>query len=197
MKTVLAIFDGFFKNHDSVFADVVERGRFEDFVSPWDDVKYPGINKALPLWVVDAFVSRLSDVVGEAVHIQAIFARLTSSDMGVAPHRIHCDKLMGQYSAHVYLSKEWPAFAGTAFWDHATEGAMQTDQTDVERVMSDSHLESAWRNSFTCQGRYNRLLIHDSRLWHSAEPAGGWGTTPTNGRVVLTCFFNTIPGDFS
>lgn len=193
MRPVLAIFDGFFKDPARAHADIIG-GDFGDFVSPWDSVKYPGINKGLPGWMMERVVERLEEVTAERVEPTAIFARVTSAATGNAPHRIHCDQVMGQYSAHVYLSKQWPDYAGTAFWNHKTEGQMLTDDTDVAQVMADSHLSDAWEKSFTCQGKFNRLLIHDSRLWHSAEPVGGWGDSPANGRVVLTCFFNTKVG---
>lgn len=191
MKPVLAVFDDFFYDADRVYNEVVVGGRFEPFVSPWDDVTYPGINKAIPAWIEDFMITRLEEVTGEHVDIQALFARVTSNLTGPAPHRIHSDKIMAQHSAHVYLSKEWPFGGGTSFWTHNIDGPFHDDNTDTEMVMRDSHDPDKWTMTMNCHGKFNRLLIHDARCWHSAEPVGGWGESPADGRVVLTCFFNT------
>jgi hypothetical protein len=190
MKPIIATFDNFFKQAELAHEQIVN-GVFSDFVSPWDGVTYPGINQNLPAWVQDYVLRRLEGITGEIVLPQAMFARVTSLQTGIAPHKVHSDKIMGEYSAHVYLSREWPAGAGTSFWNHVTEGVIHTDETNVPLVQADMNDESKWVRSLTCQGLFNRILIHDARYWHCAEPVGGWGDSPQNGRVVLTCFFNT------
>lgn len=189
MKPVIAVFDGFF-GHAYIHQDEILSGTFTDVVNMLDGITYPGINKNIPIDVETFMRNRLEEIMGRDIDIVTLFARMTSKATGVAPHRIHCDRVMAHYSAHVYLSTSWPPEAGTTFWNHKTEGGMWTEDTDMALVTNDSHDVTQWEHSFTCQGAFNRLLIHDSRLWHSAEPAGGWGDKPSNARVVLTCFFS-------
>lgn len=165
-------------------------GEFKDYTSQWDGVTYPDINNNIPYWVQDYVFNRLKEIMGGPITPIAFFARATTKNTPAAPHKIHSDKLMAQFSAHVYISKDWPKEAGTSFWIHNEAGDRHTEETDVESVAKDCNDLSKWVHSFTCQGRFNRLLIHDASYWHCAEPIGGWGDEVKDGRVVLTCFFD-------
>lgn len=194
MKPTIAIFDDFFPDPERARQAIVS-GQFVDVKNPIDGVVYPGINHQLPGWVEFFVLRRLSVVLNGPVTSKAMFARLTSSVTGPAPHQIHSDTIMGQYSAHVYLSREWPEGAGTSFWSHESEGFMHTEETDIAKISVDMHRREPWRNDLRCQGLFNRILIHDARYWHCAEPVGGWGSTPEDGRLVLTCFFDAEKGE--
>lgn len=189
MKPVIATFDDFFDEPLVAQKEILD-GNFENFVSPWDGVTYPGINQNLPDWVKEYVIERLSAIVGGPIAPVAIFARVTSAATGAAPHRIHSDRLMAEFSAHIYISGFWPEGAGTTFWTHVSEGHVHDDHTDVATITRDMHDASQWERSIACQGAFNRVLIHDASFYHSAEPVGGWGDSPQNGRVVVTCFFN-------
>jgi len=194
MKPVIMVADDFFPDPDVMQYQVLN-GEFENFVSPWDNVTYPGINKVLPFRVVERLHKRLGEILGAEIQPVATFARLTSKNTPAAPHKIHSDRVMANYSAHIYVSSEWPPGGGTSFWTHKTEGHMQTDDTDVDAVVRDMNSLDMWTRSHTCQGKFNRVVIHDARYWHCAEPIGGWGDNPSNGRVVITCFFNVKEKD--
>ena len=185
----LAIFDGFFTNFEEVYQDIVA-GEFKDFASPWDAVTYPGINQEISPWIKKLFHVKLSQILDAEIEDVATFARMTTETTAPAPHAIHSDAGMAQFSAHVYLSKDWPVNAGTSFWAHLLDGTRHTPETNIERVRADSHRSDAWRHSATVQGHANRALIHAAGLWHRAEPFGGWGKDQHDGRLVLTCFFN-------
>jgi hypothetical protein len=185
----IAIFDDFFPDPEAARAAIVS-GPFLDFKSPWDGVSYPGINKEIPEEIKHFVVKRLSEILGAPVEPAVIFARLTSKNTSESPHQIHSDRLMAEFSAHVYISKHWPMGAGTSFWAHESEGRRHTEDTDVELVQEDMKDLSKWIQVFTAQGDFNRLVVHDASFWHCAEPVGGWGETAEDGRVVLTCFFN-------
>lgn len=189
MKPVIAIFDEFFDNAEVVRTDVVA-GRFEDVVNPVDGVVYPGINKDLPGYITSTIVSRLSEIVGAPVKPTAIFARVTTKSLKDAPHKIHSDRVMGQFSAHIYLSERWPTGAGTSFWVHPSQGERHDKLTDVDLVREDQNSPERWFPGPQVQGEFNRALLHDACLWHCAEPVGGWGTSEMDGRLVITCFFN-------
>lgn len=193
-RPVIAIFDDFFEQPDQAFNDIVARGNFEDYISPWDGVRYPGINAKLSGWDSVIIKAKLRRLLGREVMINALFARLTTEHTPVAPHKIHSDRIMGQYSLHVYLSKEWPDFSGTSFWCHKTEGIRHTEKTDIAAIQRDQNQPEGgqWKEELFCPGKFNRALIHDAALWHCAEPVGGWGKSRFDGRVVLTCFFSEV-----
>lgn len=188
MKPVLGVFDNFFDNYDRVFTEI-SFGQFREYLSPFDGVVYPGINDFIPRFVADEIERRLQALTGRDMFITAQFARLSLGGT-YAPHKIHSDKIMGQYSMHVYLSREWPHGSGTSFWQHKTEGCEHTDDTDVELIQRDQNDPTNWNQKYVIQGCANRALIHRSTAWHAAEPAGGFGSNPRDGRLVLTTFFS-------
>ena len=48
----------------------------------------------------------------------------------------------------------------------------------------------AWSIMDMCQMKPNRALIFEAGKMHRAEPIGGFGRGPKDGRLVLTCFFD-------
>lgn len=188
MQPVLAVFDNFFDQFDRVYSEI-SRGHFREYLSPFDGVVYPGINDFIPRFVSDEIERRLQAITGRDVLVTAMFARLSLGGV-YAPHKIHSDKIMGQYSMHVYLSPHWPCGGGTSFWEHKTQGCEHNDDTDVEVIQRDQNDSSKWNQKYVIQARANRALIHRSTSWHAAEPAGGFGDNPRNGRLVLTTFFS-------
>lgn len=183
IKPVIGVFDDFL-DHPMIARAAVMRGEFGDFKSDLDGVTYPNISIVSDA-VRETFVRRLESMLGRCIDPVAVFARATYADT-VAPHKVHSDKIMGFYSAHVYLSLAWPDGTGTGFYQHKTEGTAHTCETDLSNL--DLKSLANWQQHFGVQGRFNRLLLHDASLWHSA--AGAWGDKPENARVVLTCFFN-------
>lgn len=190
MKPVVAIFDDFFRSPDEVF-DIVAGGTFENYQSIWDGVSYPGINKALPE-MLQAFIrSRIEHMLSKEIKMEACFSRVMLRGM-VAPHRIHSDRIMGQSSMHIYLSKKWPTDGGTAFWTHKTQGHKHTAQTNETVVANDHDKLEHWTRDMLVVAKFNRAVLHDSTLFHSAEPGYGWGETPQDGRLVITTFFSEV-----
>lgn len=192
MRPTICILDDAFIDISAAREEIVS-GYFQDYLSPWDGVTYPGINTTIPTWIRSRLLRHLQDITDDTVEIKALFARVTTEGLN-APHKVHSDKIMGHYSAHLYLSTDWPLGSGTSFWQHVTEGAFHTDATDVARVAKDANDLTQWQIKFLASGRFNRLVVHDARLWHCAEPIGGWGSDAEDGRVVMTCFFNTASG---
>jgi hypothetical protein len=188
MKPIFAMFNDFFKNPDTVIKAIYDVG-FDQIVSPMDGITYSGIhiiNDANK----EAFQGELALILGEEVIINSLFARVMYKDVGGAVNKIHSDKIMGEYACHVYLSRHWPIGAGTSFWSHNETGSDYHFDGKDELYDKDTNDLGKWTRVGFCQGFFNRILIHDSRLWHCAEPIGGWGETAKEGRLVLTCFFS-------
>lgn len=184
----MAIVDDFFSK-PNVTRKLVVRGSFEDHTAEQDQVVYPGINKYLPKIVVDEYHAGLSKLFQREILPVVTFARLTTPKLPQAPHAIHCDVAMSQFAAQVYLSRSWERGSGTGFFEHLTYGSEMYEPGD-ECLQEHSNDLSKWDLTGVCRGKFNRLLVHDSRLWHCALPVGGWGESAIDGRLVLTCFFN-------
>lgn len=185
MRPLIAAFDGFFQDPKAVREQIISRG-FHDVQNPVDGVVYPSVNVQIPEEVEDFLSNRLSQILGEEIEITLCFARLTT-EQTVPPHLVHSDRTMAQFSAHVYLSEEFPDGYGTSFWEHESEGQRHDDETDVTKC--DLKSLDGWTKTLHCAADFNRLLIHDSELWHCAEPSHGFGQDAESGRIVLTTFF--------
>ena len=189
MQPIIGIFDDFLLKPDESIASVLA-GPYEDYHSPVDGVVYPAINKEVPDDLGLEMIQKLAFLMRRELRdldVVTLFSRAMFHGMS-APNKIHSDVIMGRYAAHLYLSKDWPEGAGTSFWRHREQGATHTDRTKLE--LMDHNDLSQWERVVTVQGKRNRLLIHHADHWHLAEPIGGWGGSPGDARVVITCFFN-------
>ena len=183
---IITIQPGVFPNAFSIREDILACS-FENITSDVDGVTYPGICLNLPDRVKQEFITRIEEYTGHTVEVKTMFARAMLATE-ISPHKVHSDDSMGQYSAHVYLSIDPPKESGTAFFDHATEGKFNKYNTDIEKI--DHKSFNNWTQYDFCPGHYNTLLVHRSEYWHCALPTTGWGISPRNGRLVLTCFYN-------
>lgn len=186
MNPVISIQDRAFRHVDAVRADVLA-GKFADITSPLDGVVYPAIQKELPPEALVEFADGIAFLMGRRPTVKAAFARATYAGL-VATNKIHSDLIMGTYAAHVYLSHEWPDGAGTSFWSNKHVGMRHRPEIDPEIIRPNEPAD--WERYLSVQAKYNRILIHRGDAWHLAEPVGGWGKTPEDGRLVLTCFFD-------
>lgn len=187
MRPHIAIFDDFFADPTDTLKQLRQAG-FRDVVSEWDGVTYPGICQMGN----HIFAGSLRKILGHEIETVATFARLTSAQEKPAPNQIHPDTVMSQYALLIYMSEKWPAGSGTSFWDHKTEGRYHTELTNHETVKRDSNDRTQWLEYFRTEAKQNRALLYDSRLYHCAEPVGGFGSGPEDGRIVITSFFNIV-----
>lgn len=170
---------------------------FKTVTNPADQVSYPFIGKANDL-VQHLMNSVLADVLNHQVDINYCFARAMPEGVK-APSYVHQDMVMGQFSSHLYLNPQPQSKSGTKFWRHPFFGE-RIDPAQGDDLFRLKEIEpKAWAPHHFVEARFNRLLIHDSTLWHSAEPSIGWGQDQFDARLVLTTFFDlgpdTRPGD--
>lgn len=105
------------------------------------------------------------------------------------------------YAAAVYLTKQdldrvglrWPDVgAGTSFWRNTTTGARRppTREADYAETYSEHNLTHPdnWEPVDRVGSVYNRLVIWDAQLIHSAT--GYWGYSEEDPRLVQLFFFN-------
>ena len=111
------------------------------------------------------------------------------------------------YAAAVYLTPDAPVTVGTTFWRDKTYGCRRFPRTEPEakRLGSEEAIEAAvavvedpvnltspdnWEVVESIAGLYNRLVIWDAKLIHSATSyadVGDEGVAPT--RLVQLFFF--------
>lgn len=185
MNPIIDIRDNFFRDIGAV-RDGVLSMPFGDVVNQQDGLVYPGISAPPPAAVVE-LRNGVEFLLGRDIEPRTVFCRATYGGM-VASNKIHSDLIMGTYAAHVYLSPEWPTGAGTSFFANKKLGMRHRSDVPPERVRP-NHPED-WERYCSVQAKLNRLLVHRGDAWHLAEPVGGWGSSPADGRLVITMFFD-------
>lgn len=167
-----------------------QTAKFTNVVNDFDGVTYPLICADIPNHL------KLSILCLIAKHASApisptIFIR--RSPAGVpCPHQAHSDRSMGRFSLMLYLNAEKDCEGGTSFLSHRATGiAYNPEHPDATAVVvADQNNPDAWDIRGMAEMRPNRAVIFDAARFHRAEPVGGFGDTPENTRVVLTCFFS-------
>jgi len=116
--------------------------------------------------------------------MNGVFQKTSSEDLLV----YHSDSQ--RFAAAIYLSKETHPICGTSFWQHAELGHRRPPATEEEcaEVYSPRNLitEDAWDKVDEVGFIYNRLVIWDAKLIHSATM---YPKDP-NDRLVQLFFFN-------
>lgn len=152
---------------------------YEDALNPADGVLYPGIYRDVPRWGIR---QRLAPLFGQ-VQINALFLRLSMAGVSV-PHQAHNDALMGRYSLMVYMNRSEHCQGGTSLVRHVDGDISQ------EVWQRDTNITEQWRVTSMCDMQPNRAFIFRADLMHRAEPIAGFGANATDGRLVMTCFFD-------
>lgn len=153
--------------------------------NPADGVFYPGVSLEIPENIQQEVKSRIERAMDKEVSINAIFLRLSTKGM-FAPHQAHHDGIMGQYSLMLYLNRPEHCMGGTSFVRHISGD-------DLARWEIDHSDPTKWEITDLCVMEPNKACIFNAELMHRAEPIGGFGDSPENGRLVLTAFFNEHP----
>lgn len=160
---------------------------YESIINPVDQVAYPGIFKDMPTWGIE---QRLSAVMRTPISLMSLFMRLSLEGIQV-PHQAHTDTVMGEFSLMLYMNRPEDCRGGTSLVRHIT--GMDTDPKDEEGQklwQLDTSKPEMWTPYTLCEMKPNRAFIFRANLMHRAEPLGGFGTNASNGRLVMTAFFN-------
>jgi hypothetical protein len=133
---------------------------------------------------------------------------------GVFQQTSHSDPLVwhhdGQgYAAAVYLTPDAPAGAGTSFWQDREHGCRRSPTHPLERrrlgseeaigaaeatVYNPYNIEHAdnWELVESLAGIYNRLVIWDAKLFHSATSYEKFDDGPSGASRLVQLFFFDI-----
>jgi hypothetical protein len=200
MNPVLAVYDNFLPE-ECLFRRLDLYGEFNSVVNDADGVLYEGIALNIDPMTFLAISRSLPYLVGhlspdgtpKEIEINYMFARVMTRQ--TPPSEIHTDHVMGEYSLHVYMDRRQVDRSGTQFWRHQEFGDQFPNHVKTDER---SHFykscarPSAWVRTHFVPAKFNRALLHDSKLWHSAEPSEGFGHNEHTGRIVLTTFFSRI-----
>lgn len=181
--------DQFFSDGETARASLLDES-YQGIVSPFDGVFYPDIAKIDPVLEAELWFG-VQEIVGERIRASAIFARL-SVDGVKAPHQVHTDAIMGDYTAIVYMNAPEHCQGGTSVLRHR-ETSLATHPTTPEEIAyctRDSNDPTKWVTTYFAEMVFNRIFVCDSKLFHRSEPIGGFGKTVADGRLVVVGFFN-------
>ena len=93
------------------------------------------------------------------------------------PHFIHTDVDMGEWSAILYLNPTPPESDGTSFWKNDAAGVVESD---VPHEYSNAgKTPEGWTLREFVDGKFNRLMIFRSSLFHSRAIYENWGSGDT------------------
>jgi hypothetical protein len=101
---------------------------------------------------------------------------------------IHSDT-HNTWAAVCYLTPNAPPSAGTGFFKHRETGL--TKPTDVidKKIESEGQENFKWDMVQTVSNEFNKIIIYDSKLYHSSLDY--FGDTLQNGRLFQVFFFDT------
>jgi len=179
--------DNFLASFQTLLDASIE-GDFEGAVSPVDGVKYPHICQDIPEEVRGEIEKLLSEYIGKDIKQSTMFMR--RSPEGVeAPHQVHSDISMGDYSLMLYINEG--ESAGTSMLKHRETGIAYSpeNQKYLDIITKDQNNPEAWEVMHMVPMKPNRAFIFRADSLHRAEPIGGFGQGK-EARVVLTCFFS-------
>jgi hypothetical protein len=101
------------------------------------------------------------------------------------PNYIHSDEGMGNATGIYYMNPDPPEGDGTTFW-RSPEGWISGPWTeDVDKSAKSMKGWTAWRH---CQARFNRLVVFDSRYFHSRSILENYGLGD-EARLIQVMFF--------
>jgi hypothetical protein len=163
---------------------------------------YPGLDSTTPLQTqgLNAAVSKFAGVeLVAAPNTSHGHCRVTlAGDRGISG--VHVDPAF--YSGILYLSLNEHCRGGTDFFRHRRTGLEKVPSNQMELLQSgysdpntliedvinkDSTKPGKWERIMRAPMRFNRLILFNPMMFHTAAP--GFGRDPKTGRLVCVLFF--------
>lgn len=179
---MLKIVDNFYDDVDSIrnFALQQEfsvRGNFPGFrTKPYEGVEHTKLKR------------RMEEIVGKRITFwpglyNTAFQLTTKKDSTW----IHHDGVTTM-AGIIYLTPNAPVDAGTSFYQHKSGCHTHSDSEPVNYNEVETPFKE-WKETDRVANYYNRLVVYNSRRYHSSSIAG-FGNSLKNGRLFQTFFFN-------
>lgn len=194
----LIVYDGMYADPDAVRANALAASYSSETLGA-----YPGRNAAER--ILDPHVLELfQQVVNAPVHVRdtdafGVFRLGLQGDKG---NFIHSDPV--QWGGVAYLNPPGAARGGLALWRHRETGLEQFPWHEPGRwgfatpelawkklVTEDGHDVEKWELVQMIPARYNRLVLFNTRLFHSHMPRENFGSCRDTARLVQVFFFET------
>lgn len=165
---------------------------------------YPGRNSVERI-SIDGLTDIVGEITGDALEpvVQDFshgkFRIALSGDTGQGD--IHFD-FSATWSGVLFLTRPEDCQGGTAFFRHRASGTEQAPATEaglramgfadynqlVQKIVQDDGTDrTKWEMQMQVPMRFNRLVLFNSWLWHTAGPS--FGDRLENGRLVYLMFF--------
>lgn len=112
----------------------------------------------------------------------------------VEPSFVHHDRDMGTTSGILYLNPDPPAGDGTTFWRHKATGHVASAATEweaLQREWQDWRDTTLWEPWQTVEGKFNRLILFPSSMFHSRAIFENYGTGDES-RLIQLLFMDGV-----
>jgi hypothetical protein len=190
METTLIIADDF----SPAPSLLRQRARGSDFQTcEFQGAQYKGVGGKNQPVDMEARIGRL---LGFPIKITLSFYRLGTPENEPTTY-IHADRNCATWAGVLYLNEPEQCRGGTAFWRHKDSGRESLSElinssafTDFDQLNREGNDESFWEMTGLVGMKFNRLVVYKSDLFHSRYPKAGFGSSPKDGRLIWTCFFN-------
>jgi hypothetical protein len=103
----------------------------------------------------------------------------------VEPNDIHTDVDMGEWTGLLYLNPIPPEKDGTDFWRHRASGTIESAVPHERSI--EGRDRDRWELELHVPAEFNRLLLFDSRLFHSRAIHENYGAGDS-ARLVQVVF---------
>lgn len=173
--------------------DAVITGGFSTEQGPDGDL-YTGISRyPVPQWY-----ERIAELIGKPIIPRLSCFRLNLK--GELPHSwIHSDDICAKFASVLYLNLPEQCAGGTAFWKHKE---LEIDRLPAKEELKDWEtfylmIEQEWKDLAPWEQagleemKFNRFITYPTSLFHSRFPFEGFGTGPSDGRLIWICFYDT------
>ena len=196
-RSQFIIYDGVYEDAQAIRSFALDKG-FRDS----DSGSYAGRN-GTERNIEPSIVSLFSHLVGSKITIASsdAFGVFRNSKKGEAAKTyIHTDPVT--WGGVIYLNEPDNCIGGTGFWrhketgleefpwsDYAQYGFKSVNEAWLKFVVEDGNNQDLWDLVFVCPARFNRLVLFNSRLFHSHLPQQNFGETNQTARLVQVFFF--------
>lgn len=187
-------FDDFAKDAAVVRAAVIADG-FSTQQGP-DGALYTGISQyPVPHWF-----ERIAELVGKPIVPKLSCFRINCA--GEMPHSwVHSDDICAKFASVLYLNLPEQCQGGTAFWMHS---ALNIDRLPTKEQLGGGEFadwyygmmtrewkdKTYWKQTGFVPMKFNRFITYPTCLFHSRFPFEGFGTQPSDGRLIWICFYD-------
>lgn len=200
MKQKIIVIDNFYDNPWEIYQKAItaKYGNLDD------EVNYPGRN-TIECFYNEECHRKICEILGQKIipSKETSVGHIRSTLKGQkGALSVHCD-VFEDYAGIIYLTlpSQCEGVPGTSFYLHKKTG-LDHFPNDAEVKMYgwqnpwelkqgfttlESNSDDSWHKYCTIFMRYNRLILFDSKLWHSSEP--GFGDCIENSRLVQLLFF--------